>query len=97
METTSISQLKASLSHYLKTVRAGEEVLITDRGRAVAKIIPLEKDEREIPPHLRELERSGLARIGSGKITDEFWDLPRPGVPEGAALKALLDEREEGW
>lgn len=97
METTSISQLKASLSHYLKAVRAGEEVLITDRGKVIAKIIPLEKDDREIPPHLRELERMGLASIGSGKVADEFWNLPRPGVPEGAALKALLDEREEGW
>lgn len=97
MEITSISQLKASLSHYLKTVRAGEEVLITDRGKVIAKIVPLEKDDREIPPHLLELERAGLARIGSGKIPDEFWDLPRPGVPEGSALKALLDEREEGW
>ena len=97
METTSISQLKASLSHYLKTVQAGEEVLITDRGKVIAKIIPLEKDDREIPPHLRELERMGLASIGSGKVPDEFWNCPRPRVSEGSALAALLADREEGW
>ena len=97
MEITSISRLKASLSHFLKVVKAGEEVLITDRGKTVANIIPLGKDDQGIPSHLQELERAGLIRIGSGKIPDEFWDLPRPQVQEGAALKALLGEREEGW
>ena len=96
MEATSISELKASLSHYLKIIKSGEEVLITDRGKAIAKIVPLDKEDVEIPPHLRELERAGLVRIGSGKIPDDFWESPRPRCPEGAALKALLDEREEG-
>ncbi len=97
MAITSVSRLKASLSHYLKIVKAGEEVLITDRSKTIAKIIPLEKGDGGISPHLRELERAGLMRIGSGKIPEEFWDLPRPQVPEGSALKAVLDEREEGW
>ncbi len=94
MKTTAISTLKASLSRYLGIVKAGEEVVITDRGKPVAKIVPLERGELKIPPHLVDLERSGLVHIGSGKITKGFWELPRPKDLRGSALEALLKERE---
>jgi hypothetical protein len=35
-------------------------------------------------------------RRGTGKLPDEFWMMPRPKVSDGAPLKALLDDREEG-
>ena len=40
MQTTSITELKNSLSAYLRNVKAGEEVLITDRGRPIARLVP---------------------------------------------------------
>jgi prevent-host-death family protein len=40
METAAISKLKASLSEYLSKVKAGEKVLVTERGKPIAKIIP---------------------------------------------------------
>jgi prevent-host-death family protein len=95
MKSTAVSELKASLSHYLTMVKAGEEILITDRGRPIAKIVPLRKDDLQIPPHLKELERAGLIRSGSGRINKEFWKLPRPSDPKGLAIKALLEERQE--
>ena len=54
------------------------------------------KGEVEIPPHLLTLERAGLVRIGKTNLPPGFWSLPRPKVRNGAALKALLKEREEG-
>ena len=33
---------------------------------------------------------------GTGKISDEFWTMPRPKDPEGLLLKALLEDRREG-
>jgi hypothetical protein len=33
---------------------------------------------------------------GSGKISEEFWKLPKPKEPEGLLLKALLEDRREG-
>lgn len=96
MKTAAVSELKASLSKYLSRVKAGEEVLITDRGKAIAKIVPLERRARKIPPHLLELERAGLVRIGSGKLPPGFWKWERPKDPKGLALKALLEERREG-
>jgi prevent-host-death family protein len=95
MKTTAISKLKASLSQYLSIVRSGEDVIITDRGKPIAKIVPLERGDLKTPSHLLELERNGLIRLGSGKIKDNFWKLPRPKDQKGYALKMLLNEREE--
>ena len=96
MKTAAVSELKALLSKYLSKVKAGEEVVVTDRGRPIAKIIPIKRTEMEIPPHLLMLERAGLARIGKTSLPAGFWSLPRPKDKKGALLKALLNEREDG-
>lgn len=94
MKSTAVSELKASLSKYLSIIKSGEEVLITEHGKAIARIVPLRRGSKEIPAHLLDLERAGLARIGSGKLPPRFWRWKRPPDPEGLALKALLEERE---
>lgn len=52
-----------------------------------------ERKERE---RLERLEREGKIRLGTGRIREEFWSLPRPEDPEGLLLKALLEDREQG-
>lgn len=95
MRTAAVSKLKASLSEYLKRVKAGEEVLVTEHGKPVARLVPVERAEA-IPENLLDLEKKGLIKIGSGKLPKDFWAMPRPTDPKGTALKALLKEREEG-
>ena len=46
---------------------------------------------------LRDMQRRGLITLGTGRIPDDFWDMPRPEDPKGQVLKALLEERESGW
>lgn len=94
MMRAAVSKLKASLSEYLKRVEAGEEVLVTDRGRAIAKIVPV-SPKAYMPDHLKDLERKGLIKLGEAGIPKGFWDMPRPQDPKGLALKALLEERED--
>jgi prevent-host-death family protein len=96
MKTAAISKLKASLSEYLARVKAGEEVVVTERGKPVAKIIPLDRGKAEISAHLLTLERAGLIRIGTGNLPKGFWNLSRPKDKKGLLVKALLEEREEG-
>ena len=96
MRTAAVAELKASLSKFLARVKGGEEVLITERGKPVAKIVPLRRDSSVFPKYLHELERAGLIRLGTGRLPKGFWKLPRPHDPQGRALKALLEEREEG-
>ncbi len=97
MKTASVSELKKSLSRYLARVKTGDEVLITDRGIAIARIVPMERTgKRKIPPYLLELEKAGKLRIGSGKLPPGFWDWSRPVDPRAKARQALLQEREKG-
>lgn len=95
MKTAAVSELKASLSEYLAKVKGGEEIIVTDRGKPIAKIVPVTPSEA-VPEHLRDLERKGLIKIGTGKLPKDFWDWPRPKDPKGLVLKALLEERAEG-
>lgn len=96
MKTTPISELKATLSEHLARVKAGEEVIITERGKPIARIVPLRQDKDGLSARLLELARAGLARVGSGKLPDKFWRMTRPKDPRGAGVSTLEDERMTG-
>jgi prevent-host-death family protein len=83
MTVTTVSKLKASLSEFLRRVKAGEEVLVTERGRVVARLSP-PASSPALPESLREMERQGLVRLGTGKLPRRFWRMPRPKDPKGA-------------
>lgn len=91
----SISKLKAKLSQYLDAVREGEEILVTDRGRPVARLTPVRGAEAE-DARRDWLLRSGRLWPPREPLPPDFWDAPRPSDPEGRSLFALLEEREEG-
>lgn len=94
MRTAPVSKLKASLSAYLRQVKAGEEVLITERGKPVARLMPA--GSASSTAHLSQMAAEGRIRIGSGKLPKSFWRLRRPKDPKGLVVRALLHERESG-
>ena len=96
MKSTAVAQLKATLSEHLARVKAGEEVVVTERGTPIAKIIPMASDKDVATARLNELVRAGLLRRGSGKLPKGFWDMPRPADTKGRSLAALIQEREKG-
>ena len=65
MESVSVRQLKAHLSHHLKRVQSGVRLLITDRGRSIASISPV--DNATGSEWAYELVASGLANWNGGK------------------------------
>jgi prevent-host-death family protein len=95
MKTAAVSELKARLSEFLGHVKAGSEVLITDRGKPVARLIPISGSSMG-KESLSALEKQGLIKIGPGKLPKSFWKMPRAEDHEDLVLKALLEEREEG-
>ena len=95
MKTAPVSELKARLSEYLNQVKAGMEVLITDRGKPVARLVPIPRS-KDLKESLVRMEKQGLIRLGSGKLPKDFWRMDRPDDPRGLVLKALLEEREAG-
>jgi prevent-host-death family protein len=92
--TVSVSELKAKLSEHLRRVKAGEEVLVTDRGRAVAVLRPPPKAAADEARRQR-LADQGVLKVGRG-VSKEFHALPIGEDPEGLVREALLAEREEG-
>jgi prevent-host-death family protein len=96
MQTAAVSELKASTSEYLAKVKSGEEILITDRGTPIAKIIPLRRSDDALAARMMQLERAGMIRRGTDAIPEDFWTAARPQDRSGSALTALLAEREDG-
>jgi prevent-host-death family protein len=48
MKRVKIAELKDHLSQHLRTVEAGGEVLVTDRQRPIARILPVETARPEV-------------------------------------------------
>lgn len=99
MTVTGIRELKNKLSEYLRLVRDGEAVLITDRGRVIAQITPppayLDGAGDSEQAALARLARAARVRLGVG----EFASLNEPeldvDIPAGEAADALDDVRSE--
>ena len=65
METVGIRELKTHLSRHLKRVRAGARLLVTERGRSIAMINPVEASADVDWAH--QLVAEGHAHWNGGK------------------------------
>lgn len=88
--TTSVVQLKSRLSEYLRRVKAGAELTITERGVPVARLVPLDATERRTTRRLR-LSKTGIVRPGRGKLPKRLQSPPEG--PDAGVLDVLLAER----
>lgn len=95
MKTAAISDLKAKLSQHIAYVKRGEEVLVTDRGKPVARIVPIEDAGLE---DLRraDLIRRGVIRPGRGGISPELLKrFPVAEIPYADIARIIAEERED--
>jgi prevent-host-death family protein len=95
MKIASVAEIKARLSEFLAAARAGDDVVITDRGRPVARLTGLGPEADDA--RMAELLRAGMVRAPRRV---RRADRPPP-VALGDAfdtrmLEALLRERDEG-
>jgi len=95
MKTVGIRELKNRLSEYLRAVRAGESVLVTDRGEVVAEFSPPGHGQIDasVPVGLRALARRGLATLGSPGDAGLYKALPRKQPGKCSAAQLLDEER----
>lgn len=95
MRTAAIAKLKAGLSGYLDSVKAGEQVVVTDRGKPVALIIPIDPNISE-DARRAELVAKGLVRPGRGPIPAEIIEgADVPGLTPERVLQAINEDRED--
>jgi prevent-host-death family protein len=93
MRSVNIGTLKNQLSAYLQMVREGEEVVVRDRNKPVARIVPFKPDaESEFTEEELHLARIGVLKLPEnprGIDWEAFWKLPRPTVSDEAAKEAM--------
>jgi antitoxin (DNA-binding transcriptional repressor) of toxin-antitoxin stability system len=97
MRTVGIRELKNSLSEYIRRIRAGETVLVTDRGEIVAELSApgAHRADPSVPPGLAALARRGLATVGGGGNNPDLYR-PLPRQRRGAVISGRLLDEERG-
>ena len=88
MRSANIAELRDRLTQYLREVRAGEEIIVRDRKRPIAKIVPLTVDDAEA-----ELVATGLMRKAQRPLAAAFWRTRRASVTVRAAAAAVSEDR----
>ncbi len=93
MKIATITEAKNGLSALLDQVRAGESILIVDRGTPVARLEPVAAHPDQ-SGRTQRLERAGLLRIGSDAAPLELLRQPAPRLPANmSAVEGLIEER----
>jgi prevent-host-death family protein len=83
-----VRELRQNLSVYLRRVRNGEALEVTDRGRVVALLVPIPKPDTP----LERLIAAGIASRPRGSLAELR---PPSGTPSDELSRALEREREE--
>lgn len=95
MISVGIKELKNRLSHFVRLVKRGEAVQVTDRGVVVAELRP--PGERMIDrsyPDVEALLRLGDVTIGEPNRAD-LYPRMKSSAPAGTAQRLLDEERGE--
>lgn len=93
-----IRQLKSNLSAYLRQVKAGGTVIITERGKPIGRIMPVLRSAQDVPmvesveERLERLSQAGLLAWSGQTLAP----LTPPGRTTGPRTVAdlLLEDRE---
>ena len=100
MTSFTVTQAKAKLSAVLRRIKRGETVLITERGRPIARLGPAMPADEPEDERLRRMIAAGVLlpprRPMSAREWKRFLAAPRTPDPDGAVHQALLDDRYEG-
>jgi len=97
MSVVKVSELKNSLSHYLRLVKRGETVLVCARDKVIARLSPagdLTASETNDSRWLADLEQHGVLHRPPDKLPRAF-QAHRPKA-KSDVVAALLKERHSG-
>jgi len=85
-ERVGVRELRQNLSVYLRRVKEGEALEVTEHGRTVARLVPA----RETESVLERLIAEGKATRGNGRLDD----LPAPSGPVRDVVSRALREQK---
>jgi len=87
-----VREAKIHLSRLLEDVQKGKEIIITNHGKPVGKIIPVPQESLSLEERIERLERQGLIVPRTAK---EESPLPSPlPLPDEMAQRYLQEDRD---
>jgi antitoxin (DNA-binding transcriptional repressor) of toxin-antitoxin stability system len=98
MKAVGVKQLKAHLSEYLRLVRTGATVLVTERDEVVAELRPAPRRIRAstgVRATLEALEEAGEITRAALPKRGWTWKARGAGLPAGTAAKLLAEVRAD--
>jgi prevent-host-death family protein len=93
MKTVGSRELKNRLGRYLKLVGKGETLIVTDRGKPVARIVPAGSnggEDRSVDEVLKQMEAEGHLRLGTRPFK-RFKPVRLKGKP---LSKIIIEDRD---
>jgi prevent-host-death family protein len=89
--TVGVRELRQNLSKYLERVKRGESLVVTERGREVARLVP-----SPIPEGYRRAAELFGATIPTARLEEIVADLPPgPKAPAGTTDALLAEMRRD--
>jgi prevent-host-death family protein len=92
MASVGVKELKSRLTHYLRRTKLGEELVVTERGKAIALLQPIgaayQATSREAK--LASLAARGLVALPTLRRRNTFPPIRVPGLP---ASQIILEDR----
>lgn len=90
-ESVGVRQLRQNLSRYLDRVKRGEALVVTERGREVARLVP----SGPTADRYAELAQRFGATVPVARLDDIAARLAAPGAPAGTTDAYLAESRRE--
>jgi prevent-host-death family protein len=94
MQTVNIADLKNNLSAWLEQVKNGEELVVKDRNKPIARVMPLMGGD-DLDAEEEALVAAGLMRLPLKEKNDDFLDMPTPQVSMKDIQAVIRAERNE--
>lgn len=86
-----IREAKVNLSRLLRQVQRGTEIIITDRGKPVGRLVPVPDEELSLADRIERLESRGVLEPPARKVGSLPPPLPLAG---GRAQRFLEEDRD---
>lgn len=97
MKRVSITEAKNHLSALLDLVKAGEDLIIEERGRPIARVEAIGLSHRSSDGRRERLIRAGVIAPRRAEMLDEILNEPPVKIGSGVSVvDALLEERAQG-
>jgi prevent-host-death family protein len=89
MITAGIKELKNQLSRYIAMVKKGDDVLITERGRVIARVVKEDSRRTSLRQALQPLVLKGQVIMPTRELARE---IPKPIKVPGKPMSAIVLE-----